>query len=454
MVIGTKRPIRIGLLTPYTGGNLGDGAIQEAVIAHIRKRYPDADLFGFTLNPKATENLHRIPCFPLNALQFRHRTGRSGTKPEETDHEEIEKSPPGNVPNKRGIVSAVSKIFKPVNRLGQGVWYLLTELKLIWEGYRILRKADLLIVSGGGQIDDYWGGPWMQPYSLFKWGWIAKSTRTAYAFLSVGMCGLQSSLSRWFIRQALLLADYRSYRDQLSKKLLKEFSFTQNDPVVPDLAFSYEFQEGGEDVHSRSTERVVGLSPISYIPPRQPSHRTYEDHCHYLETLAAFASFLVGQKYSVVFFWSERSDQRDIKKIREMVDRETPSSFKENIRSADIETVKDLMSVLSQCDYVVASRLHSVLLAHLLSKPVLAISYDRKVATHMEDLHQTEYCLDIQGITQEDLQSRFLEMTTKKEKIVSGIAAQLGGFQGTLNRQYDQVLREPRNPHQPAGVPR
>ncbi len=58
------------LLTPYTGGNLGDAAIQEAVIANIRKRIPDAQIVLVTLSPEDTTRLHGMRSFPIDIRTF------------------------------------------------------------------------------------------------------------------------------------------------------------------------------------------------------------------------------------------------------------------------------------------------------------------------------------------------------------------------------------------------
>ena len=51
----------------YTGGNLGDGAIQDAVIWNIRQRLPDAAIYGITLHPADTIQRHGIPSYLLAA---------------------------------------------------------------------------------------------------------------------------------------------------------------------------------------------------------------------------------------------------------------------------------------------------------------------------------------------------------------------------------------------------
>jgi hypothetical protein len=57
----------VALVSPCGYGNLGDAAIQDAVIANIRIRHPDAKILGVTLNPSDTENRHGIKTFPIAA---------------------------------------------------------------------------------------------------------------------------------------------------------------------------------------------------------------------------------------------------------------------------------------------------------------------------------------------------------------------------------------------------
>jgi len=38
----------------------------------------------------------------------------------------------------------------------------------------IIRTFDILIISGGGQLLDSWGGPWKYPYTILKWVLLAK----------------------------------------------------------------------------------------------------------------------------------------------------------------------------------------------------------------------------------------------------------------------------------------
>ena len=57
--------MRVGILGHVGNENLGDEAIIAAVIQNIRRRWPDAEIRGFTLVPADTEERHGIPSFPI-----------------------------------------------------------------------------------------------------------------------------------------------------------------------------------------------------------------------------------------------------------------------------------------------------------------------------------------------------------------------------------------------------
>jgi hypothetical protein len=56
----------MGLLGPFGLGNLGDASTQDVMIFNIRKRFPEAQIYGFSIDPADTEKRHRIPSFPID----------------------------------------------------------------------------------------------------------------------------------------------------------------------------------------------------------------------------------------------------------------------------------------------------------------------------------------------------------------------------------------------------
>ncbi len=95
------------------------------------------------------------------------------------------------------------------------VWLkiLVHEIRHVIQSYRLLRKVDVLVIAGGGQLDDELGGelgPSLRFDEVVRNG---KSVRKFSRLLSVGACRIGSRLTKLFLGTALSLACYRSYRD-------------------------------------------------------------------------------------------------------------------------------------------------------------------------------------------------------------------------------------------------
>jgi polysaccharide pyruvyl transferase WcaK-like protein len=87
----------------------------------------------------------------------------------------------------------------------------------------------------------------------------------------------------------------------------------------------------------------------------------------------------------------------------------------------------------------VASRLHGLLLSVLAGKPSLAISYDRKVQSLMEDMDQAPYCLDIRSFTSSELLDAFHDLQTKTDLISQKLADIRHRYEMLLENQYRMV---------------
>lgn len=432
---------KIALLTPYTGGNLGDAAIQEAVIANIKRRYPGADIYLITLSPEITTELHGIPSIPITSwaitgyspgLSSRNRNGNDADTPLTVKYNLLSR-----VKEATEWCSWLYATLRPVYKSLATVY---KEILHFARAYKFMKGVSLLLVSGGGQLDDYWGGPWGHPYALLKWGLLARAVGARYVFLSVGTCALETRLSNFFIRHALRLATYRSYRDQSSKRLLEHMVFTRKDAIYPDLAFSYVNRRGMHRASRSIVGRVVGLSPIAYLSRYGWPKKNLAVYERYFENLVYFISNLIRQGYSIVLFSTDLPDRRVVNDIVNRLERDVSLNIHGRIHQPHIDTIDDLIAQLINVDYVVASRLHGVLLSHLLCIPVLAISYDRKVDTHMVDIGLSEYCLDIHHVEVASLFTSFESLTTNAYRIKSNLKGKISDYECALERQYDLLL--------------
>jgi len=436
--------IAVGLLTPYTGGNLGDAAIQEAAIRNVRKFWPNAQIYGLTLSPDNTESRHGIPCYPIMGFSPSHYAA-SSVRSRSGGCAEGKAKASAKIRNMLREMPLVYRIlagtYKPFRAIAAGICLILVEVRHIVNSYKRARTLDLLIASGGGQLDDCWGGPWGHPYALFKWGLLARISGKPYVFLSVGTCTLNSVLSALFIRGALKLSVYRSFRDQISKDLLSKWKFTRNDPVFPDLAFSFSApQKESRRKSLNAEEQVVGLSPIAYLRPRLWPKPDASVHGLYVKQLRLFILSIVEQGYKVMLFPTAKPDEVVIKDLAEALPGEGGINIGGQVVTPPVSGLDDLFLCLKKVDCVIASRLHGVILSHLAGKPVLAISYDRKVDTYMGQMNQSEFCLNIQMIDAASLEEKLHRLQANSEQLKVAIGKMVSQFHASLDWQYRQVF--------------
>lgn len=418
-------PQKIGIMGFFGYGNLGDAALQEAMIQHIRAHFPDANIYGFSLVPEDTEARHGIKSFPISRL--------SGPGDVESSHRLT-----GRLAN--WLRSRPNPIF---HKLERWVIRLPMEFNLFRDALKHLKGFDALIVSGSGPLNDYWGGggAFSFPYTLMKWGVAAKLQKTKFLFVSVGAGPINSRLSQLFIRYTLSLADYRSFRDEFSRQLIRRIGFKREVPVYPDLAYSLPI---GNTVAAKykNSRPIVGIGPMGYFKKGcwpEDNETLYAD---YLDKMTAFVTWLLEKQYDILFLPGEAHfDQLVIGDLIESLEHKRLPDLKEHLLRPAVLTVDELISNLRITDYVVASRFHNVLLAQLVGKPVLAISYQEKIEDLMMEMGQIDYCVAISQFRVEDLRVKFAALETHHDTIVKEVEGKSRDYQAALNEQYEKIFQ-------------
>ena len=427
---------RVALLTPYSGGNLGDAAIQDAIIANLRIRLSDVQFSGICLNPGNFLQRHGTDAFPLCAINRPFYEMTHGDKTEQSGGTERDRYLAWL---KAGLkrVPGLSRCLKAMRGLGN-------ELRHCVAGYRFLRRHDLLIVSGGGQLDEEWGGAWGHPFTLFKWAILARIAQIPYAIVSVGACKVASPTSRFFLSAALRTARYRSYRDKTSKSIAASMvPQAEQDAVVPDAAFGFPPSELPSPAGVRTIAQgrtVVAISPICYARPESwpnPHRDVYE---RYLQKMAQVVAKLLEQDFFLLMVWSSVEDQkRAIPELLDRLDSESKKKLAGQAYIPEIATWRDLLAVLEDVDFVITSRLHGAILSFISQKPTIAISFDPKVDWVMEDLVQTGYLLHIRDFSANDVMEALTRIAAHKASVVVQIGSYLDHSLSISASQYDSL---------------
>src|SRR5262249_19833061 len=279
----------IGLLDHVGGGNLGDDATLDAVAGNIKRRWPNAEIVAFSMNPNDTETRHGIRSYPIQrkGWSIGYKPARTKSTPKETIKALTRK------------YSAVFYLLKATYAVVRIPTEVFRELSFLVSSRRNIKCFGLLIISGGGQLTEK-DGPWGFPYTIFKWVVLAKSAGVRCMFLNLGAGPLTQPLSKFFVRRALLAADYVSLRDDKSQALVHEIGFRGDSRVCPDSVYGLEVPMTNGSPLGRPAEPIVGFAPMPYPDPRgylaEKDRIVYDE---FIRKLAIFASWLVGQSYAL-----------------------------------------------------------------------------------------------------------------------------------------------------------
>ncbi len=424
-------PTRIAFISPTGFGNLGDAAIIDSLIHGIRRNIADADIVGFTLNPYDTTERHGVRAFTCTGVSIT-KYKMTETAPDGTDDDDARRT--GDLLAARRMLASIPGL-RPAYRIARNALSERRHLRLSAER---VRGFNFVVVAGGGQLDDFWGGAFGHPYALLRWGRLARRAGARYVMLSVGTGSLHGPLSPRFVRRALGLADYRSFRDGRSRELAGDPMLTRDDPIVPDLAYGLPVAPAAPaPPRPRPT---IGVSPMAYADPRVWPVQDLARYRRHVDTLAALTVRIVRAGHDVVLFATDSPDRRSLAELRDIAASQLEGEARARIRVPPVDGVAALMDVLASVDIVVAARLHGVLLGHVAGRPGLAISHERKVRTLMEDMGHERYCIDIDAFDPVAGWDRLVEVGSRRDALAAEVRRTVADYRRRVDAQYDRVF--------------
>ena len=423
---------RIALFGRFGAGNLGNEATLQAMVYNLRRHLPNAEISCICSGPENTGLEYNIPTAPIRAPFPLWKRPSGASKGDE---------PAGG---SKGIASGTAmephRWFKAFARLRTPLricTYPFLEAYQWFKGIATLKESNLLVMTGTGMLGDY-----SLHYEIFRWAVIAKLCRCKLLFVSVGTGPITHPLSRCFVKVALALADYRSYRDADSKDHLEAIGVdVKNDAIYPDLAFSLPRAVVPAD-HEPGRQRVViGVGLMNYYG----SGRSGKDETisrDYLGRLAAFVVRLLERRYTVrVLIGDVVYDQGVRLGLRRALEERRVKYEDGRIIDEPASSVDELLLQLSSVDVVVSSRFHNLVLALMLRKPVFAISYHEKFQPLMDGVGLGGFCQDIDHIDVDELIGKVIRLQENAPGIKLQIAREIEDYRVALDEQYELILK-------------
>ena len=391
-----SRRYRVGLLGMFTSHNLGDAAIVCEVMHNIVERRPDCEFVAINCEPEDAVRLLGIAAFPSDGYGQAFRA--DGSPWVEVDH-----PPP-----------------KWLAR-GLGTRRILS----------VVRTLDLLVMAGGGQIEDFFGGTGSQPRVLFTWTGLARMHGIPVAYFGVGVDQLIEPASRMLVVNALRLATMRSFRDGGSVELLRHAGLRARSRVDPDPALGIDARAmvPGPTI---SDGRIV-VSPVSFRTFARARDEPYE---RYLQCLALGCEQWSAEGRALSFVCSDTAMDPPV--VDEVLARTSAGTRSRCVvvRSA---TFEDFLGHVRGADCVVASRLHGIVLAIVAGAPVIAVSPARKVTRFMRDCGFADFCVEMPQIAPDMLPMLVQRIAVNRLELRRKVAEIAQTSRARLDQAYDEL---------------
>ncbi len=385
--------------------NLGNECTLGAALANARLRRPEATFVCFCTAPEDAQSRHGLPCYPLNTAR------RRGPGP-----------PPPLLP-----------------RIGRR---LRAEVRGWAEALRATRGLELLVMTGTGMLTDEGEGPFGLPYDMFRWAVAARLSGCRLAFLSVGVEGLHHVVTRAFIRTALRLASFRSYRDVQSRHRLQEAGFfSEGDTVYPDLAFSLPTAQATRPQAAPGAPRRVAVGLYAYRdrgahgPQDAAAYAAYVDKvCQLVQTLHR------GGDAVRLVIGDNTYDEPVLEDVRAGLRARGMESGAEGLQDSPAGSYQEVLEQLRGVDVVIASRFHNVLLALFVGKPVVSLSYNVKNDALLQDMGLGAYASHLDAFDVEATLAQLKALCAEAGRLMPQVANKAGEYRQALQTQYDSVF--------------
>ena len=399
---------KIAFFGHFGGTNFGNEVTFQAILRHLRPAVHGAHVTCICTRPEAAAAVHGV-------------TGVSS----------------------RGVLLKPWAIHSPAARMMRKLIVGVPSELYRWvKSIEELRTTDALLIPGTGLLTDshtlfYWG-----PYDVFRWSVAAKLCRCKLLFVSVGAGPLDSLIGRLLVKSSLSLADFRSYRDEATVQYLKGIGFRRDeDKVYPDLAYSLPLDLLPRDQPRQGRRRIVGLGLMTHSGMYGVEKTTSENYAEYLETLTAFAKWLLAQGYNIRLLIGDLTDELAIQEFRSLLEQRSITYEEGRVIDEPIASVDDLLKQIAATDFVVATRFHNVLLSLLLNKPSIAISFHHKCSSLMSQMGLSEYCQDINRLNADRLIEQFCDLEKNAETLKPRIKEKAEEFRRALDEQYERIFR-------------
>jgi len=285
--------------------------------------------------------------------------------------------------------------------------------------FKSIVTANVYVIGGGGIINVvnmYSGFKTFKIFDMkgkfiFFAPYLAKMFGAKTVFYAIGATSFPDPVVKWLARFVLNRVDSVFVRDRLSIANLQEIGVKRELIQVLDPALSLEpasreeavriMQDMGLEEKTLRSRPVIGINLRYVLDPKVDNENS-------LNETARLADYLIYEKQCDVLFLP--ISQHPSKHFEDDVD------FGRQVRSRLCDTShffmlsqypypRTMMALLGEMDFLILTRLHSVILGWKMNVPLFTLSYNHKVTEFVKMIGREDMLVSLKEFTLEKIQA-------------------------------------------------
>lgn len=294
-------------------------------------------------------------------------------------------------------------------------------------------EADAVIIGGGGLFQD--NHSFLTVPRYLQTGFLAQLLDTPVVVFSIGAGPIESHVVKKQIESVVGRSKTITTRDDHSKRVLREAGIESEILVSADPVFSLTQDEKGHQIVDELVDsgqsKLLGVSLRDY----ELTESDKQQIASFLDTLSS--------EYEIIFIPFGKGSSTEATDYE--VSKQVESAMNTNAHViTKIHEPEEIMGIIDRVDFVVGMRLHSVIMAAAVNKPVLGISYKPKVKSVLKRLgYKDDMYLTVDGgITSEDLSASYDKISGNERVLREYMQMSVNEFRKKLSDSLTDIDHE------------
>lgn len=341
--------MKIMVIGSFNGSNYGDNAILDSIILQIEKIH-------------GTDCKIYIPCSNLEYVQKKYSS-------------------------KKHVIPISIRL-----KTGAIRFFSIQTLRLILKVDKIATTAGILFDYNSRKFISSSFVVSLTPLLL-----IAKLFKKEIIGLNVGIINNKTN-GEWFLKTVLKQHDVVYLRDSSDKQVLKDMNLKTKSIDSADIVFTNSLlRKYSEQKESENAQIIIGINLNAYL-------NNFSDDINkislesFLNTISSNLDKII-EKYSceIHFFPTAKMDIDIHNKVVNSM------QHKQNCKIIYERNVESILIEMSKVKLFIGMRMHSLIFATILNKPVISLNYSPKVRGFMNQLQLEEFSYDLDTLSNDTI---------------------------------------------------